>query len=192
MPDAVGFRPCGHLQEIDMFISKLVGAMLVGLVLIGPGEPQKKTSKSANDVAFEQLKALAGDWRIANPKDENEKTQTALSYRLIAGGSAVVETDFPGSGKEMVTVYYRDGDKLLLTHYCGCGNHPRMKARAGDNPKELIFDFEGGANFDPAKDVHMHDAVFNFIDANKFHTEWQLYVGGKPAGKHSFDLVRKQ
>jgi hypothetical protein len=188
----MGFRPCEHLQEIIMFVAKLAAAMLVGFVLAGPGEPHQKTSKSANDIAFEQLKSLAGDWRVANPKDENEKAQTALSYRLIAGGSVVVETDFPGTGKEMVTVYYRDGDKLLLTHYCGCGNHPRMKARAGDNPKELIFDFEGGANFDPSKDMHMHDAVIQFIDANKIHTDWELYVGGKPAGKHSFDLVRKQ
>lgn len=175
-----------------MLASKLAFAMLIGLVLVAPGEGQKQATKSANDVAFERLKSLVGDWRVANPQDENQKSQTALSYRLIAGGNVVIETDFPGTNKEMVTVYYRDGDRLVLTHYCGCGNHPRMKARAGDNPKELIFDFEAGANFDPAKDMHMHDCVYRFGDANQFHTEWQLYVGGKPAAKHSFDLVRKQ
>lgn len=175
-----------------MFVSKLAFAMLIGFVLVAPGDGPKQTSKSANDAAFERLKSLVGDWRVANPKDESQKTQTVLSYRLIAGGTVLIETDFPGTSKEMVTAYYRDGDKLVLNHYCGCGNHPRLRARAGNNPKELIFDFEGGINFDPAKDTHMHDAVFRFDDANQFHTEWQLYVAGKPAGKHSFDLVRKQ
>jgi hypothetical protein len=175
-----------------MFVTKLAFGLLIGLVLLAPGEPEKRTTKSANDIAFEQLKKLAGDWRLANPKDEKDTSATVVSYRVIAAGSAVVETDFAGTEKEMLTLYHRDGDELVLTHYCGCGNQPRMRAQKSKDSNELIFDFDGGTNINPTKGMHMHDCRFRFVDANHFQTEWQMYVDGKPAGKHSFDLIRKQ
>jgi hypothetical protein len=67
-----------------------------------------------------------------------------------------------------------------------------MRARAGQNANEIIFDFDGGTNLNPNKGFHMHDAILRFTDDNHMHAEWQAYLDGKPAQKHSFDLVRKQ
>ena len=63
---------------------------------------------------------------------------------------------------------------------------------SGQNPNEIIFDFDGGTNLNPNKGFHMHDAILRFTDDNHMHAEWQAYLDGKPAQKHSFDLVRKQ
>ena len=108
-----------------MFATKLMLVPIVGMTLLAFGA-DKKDEKAANDRAFENLKKLVGDWVQANPKTEAEKSVVALRYRLIAADSVVVETDFPGTDKEMVTMYHRDGDQLVLTHYCMCGNQPRI------------------------------------------------------------------
>ncbi len=175
-----------------MFLMKVLFGLVVGLVLMGTGTGKIGPAKTANDVAFERLKKLVGDWQMANPKTDAEKSAVTLRYRLTAADSVLVETEFPDTPKEMMTVFHRDGDQLLLTHYCGCGNSPHMRARQGAAPNELIFDFDGGTNLDPNKGFHMHDGLIRFVDDNHIHSEWEFYVDGKPGGKHSFDLVRKQ
>jgi hypothetical protein len=173
-------------------MAKILCGLIVGLILLAKGDAGIGPGKTANDVAFERLKKLVGDWQIADPKSDAEKSAITLSYRLTAAETVLVETEFPGTAKEMMTMFHRDGDQLLLTHYCGCGNQPRMRARQGAAANELIFDFAGGTNLSPAKGFHMHDGLLRFIDDNHIHSEWEYYLDGKPGGKHSFDLVRQQ
>jgi hypothetical protein len=174
--------------------------LLMGTVLLAsvaadePGSKAKKPATNGKEAssAFERLKNLAGEWQLAAPGDEAERGKTTVRYRLTARGSALVETLFPDTDKEMVTVYHRDGDQVVLTHYCCCGNQPRMKAQDGSAKDELVFEFAGGTNLNPAKDPHMHGYRVRFVDADHLHGEWQFYVGGKAAEKHTFDLVRKK
>jgi hypothetical protein len=113
-------------------------------------------------------------------------------YQLTAGGSAVLETIFPGQDMEMVSLYYKDGNQLLMTHYCCLGNQPKFRARIGDSKDELVFDFAGGGKLDPSKDAHIHNGRVRFVDADHIHSEWEMYVDGKPGEKHAFDLIRKK
>jgi hypothetical protein len=167
------------------------------LALAGAGDPccdEKKPAVGSKETSsrFERLKGLAGDWQIASPKDAAQQGKTAARYHLTAAGSALVETIFPGEDMEMVTVYHCDGDQLFLTHYCHAGNQPRMRTIASDRKDELVFEFAGGTNLDPAKDVHMHGCLFRFVGPDQLHTEWELYRDGKAAEKFNFDLVRKK
>lgn len=183
-----------------MLRSKFSVRLLVGTLLIAavaadePARTEKNPTKDAKaaSLSFERFKKLAGDWQLANPKEETAKTKVTVRYRLTAGGSAVVETLFPETDMEMVTIYHRDGDQLMLTHYCCCGNQPRMRAKIGANRDELVFEFAGGSNLDPAKDMHMHSCRVRFVDADRLHFEWESYRDGKPAENHTFDLVRKK
>jgi hypothetical protein len=53
---------------------------------------------------FERMKLLVGQWEgTSDMGKEGEKVR--VEYRLTAGGSALVETLFPGSGEEMASVY---------------------------------------------------------------------------------------
>jgi len=179
-----------------MLPSKLCCGILVGTALLTPvsaDEPAKSEKKTKDVQAnFERLKKLVGDWEVVDSKDEATKGKVALTYRLTAGGSAVIETVFPGSEMEMVSVYHRDGDQLVMTHYCCAGNQPRMRAKTGDSKDELVFEFTGGSNLDPAKDGHIHNGRIRFVDADHIQSEWEFYSGGKRANKHSFELVRKK
>ena len=73
--------------------------------------------------AFEQLKSLVGEWRGATPAGK----PVGVTYRLSAGGSALVETWDLGPQREALTVYHRDGAELMATHFCPHGNQPRLK-----------------------------------------------------------------
>ena len=161
------------------------------LAAVAAEEPKAAQAKTAN-AALERLKTLVGDWQKVDSKDGAGKNAIAFRYRLTAGGSAVAETILPDSNMEMLSVYHTDGDQLVMTHYCCAGNQPRMRARLDRDKDELVFEFTGGSNLNPAKDWHIHNGRIRFIDADHLHSEWEFYVDGKSAGKHSFDLVRKK
>jgi predicted small secreted protein len=182
-------------MQKSKFLAGLVAAVTV-IALVGSvraDSPKNSTAeaKKTND-AFERLKKMAGDWQDVAPKDEASKGQTLFSYRVVGGGSAVIETVFPGTDMEMVSVYHKDGDKLVMTHYCCCGNQPHLQASAGSDKDSLAFELTGGCNLNPAKDTHMHAFRVRFQDADHVHSECDIYSKGKVSEKHGFDLVRKK
>ena len=78
--------------------------------------------------SFDLLKGMEGNW--SGKSIQGHPTQ--VTFRLIAGGSALM-SEIHGHGPEnMVTMFHMDGDRLLMTHYCGAGNQPRMKLVASD------------------------------------------------------------
>ncbi len=155
-------------------------------------EKRTVTKSNSASLRFEQLKALAGEWEVTNSGGFGPKGKILARYHLTAGGSAVVETTFPGEPMEMITVYHRDGDQLMLTHYCHLGNQPRMRTKSVSDDADLVFDYVGGNCLDPATETHMHDMKMRLVDADHFHMEWELYKDGKGAGVVRLDLVRKK
>ncbi len=182
-----------------LYSKTLFGLVASAVVLVSAGAEEPRSchtnvakGSEAIEAAFDRLKALVGDWQLASPKDDAEKGRVAARYHLTAGGSVLVETLFPGGDKEMVSLYHRDGDQIALTHYCMAGNQPTLRAKGGVKQDELAFEFAGGTNLNPSKDMHMHNYRVRFVDADHLHGEWDYYTDGKSAGKHVFDLVRKK
>ncbi|TAJ16964.1 MAG: hypothetical protein EPO68_10185 [Planctomycetota bacterium] len=138
---------------------------------------------------FARLRALQGTWKGTASSTKGETFPVDVDYRLTGGGSAVVETLFRGTQHEMVTVYHCDGRDIVLTHYCAAGNQPRMRL-ATPGEKELVFEFDGGTNFDPKKDGHMHVGRLEIVDADHVRTRWSYYSGGKLDHDAQFDIAR--
>ena len=108
--------------------------------------------------AFAKLKTLKGTWnnKVSEAEHHEAGADSKIIYRLTGAGSALVETDFPDSDHEMVSVYHLDGEDLRLTHYCAMGNQPRLKLdRAGSSPTRLVFVFDGGTQSRPCQG-HAH------------------------------------
>src|SRR5579859_4783906 len=98
--------------------------------------------------AFARLKTLAGEWKVAETNGVHAQHDGKITYRVTAAGSTVMETFFPGSDHEMVSMYHLDGDELVLTHYCAAGNQPRMKLdRQASTTDKYLFVFDGGTSF---------------------------------------------
>ena len=170
----------------------LVGGLL--LVVTVQAQAQDKAGKEpANKAALESLKKLAGEW-VAADKDGKPTDKVVSVIKVTAGGSAVQETLFPGQPQEMLSIYNRDGDDLIMTHYCALGNQPRMKADPNAPSNQIKWVFAGGTNLDPAKDMHMHSGTVTFVDDDHIEFTGEAWEGGKPSPNHcgTMKLVRKK
>lgn len=72
------------------------------------------------------------------------------------------------------------------------GNQPRMKATPADDPSVIRFEFAGATNLSSPNDMHMHNAVIRWLDADHIQSTWISYQDGKPVGDAGFDLHRKK
>ena len=170
----------------------LMTLLLAGLPLASAAAVETETAPPAYPAAFERLKSLEGTWTGKAGEPDGEKMDATVTYRVTAGGSAVVETLFPGTAHEMVTMYTVERGTVVLTHYCAMRNQPRMRARKGGPPDELVFDFAGGANIDPKRDTFMHDLRLVFVDGDHIRGAWRSWSGGKPDGTAAFDMERRK
>src|SRR6476619_2378476 len=165
--------------------------VLTGTVFAGAVSPGTDGAAPAPATTpLDRFKGLAGDWVAAEDGEMFHKGDLVARYALTAGGSAVVETVFPGSPHEMVTVYHADGPDIVLTHYCVEGNKPRMRARAAGGSR-FDFEFDGGANIDPRRDRHMHSATLELLGDDEIRTVWTELDAAKPVLVVTSHLLRK-
>jgi hypothetical protein len=133
--------------------------------------------------SFDLLKGMEGNW--AGKNSQGHPIQ--VTFRETAGGSALM-SEIHGDGPEnMVTMFHLDGDRLLMTHYCGAGNQPRMKVISSD-AKSVSFEFFDGTNIGPG-DGHMQHVTFTQPDADHHVEEWVFLDHGKEI-KQLFTLER--
>ncbi len=143
-----------------------------------PGERGALTGARAT-AAYERFKALEGMWGGDSTKGWNER----ITYKVIAGGSAVLESSFDAHpGEQMVTMIHPDNGRLMLTHYCVARNQPRLVLTGADeNSGVYTFEFLDATNLPTRDKGHMDKVVFKFIDADHFSSQWTWYEKGKEA-----------
>jgi hypothetical protein len=162
-------------------------ALVFALPVAVPSAKAAATGGIDAKSAFALIKSLSGDW--TGPKMAGHRMNS--NYRVIAGGSAVLETCFPGTPMEMVSLYYLKGGSLVMAHYCVMGNQPRMKLNTRNSTADtLVFDFAGGDNLRTTKG-HMHSATMRIVGRNKIEITGTGKEKGKPDTTCSSTLVRK-
>ena len=129
---------------------------------------------------------MEGDWRIVD--GDHSQGATHL-YRIIANGTVVVETAFPGEPHEMITVIHLDGPNLVMTHYCAAGNQPHMVAEHPSGDK-VHFRFESASDLNDPKAPHMRDASYHFIDRDRVDSTWSYWEGGEAVSEMNIELER--
>jgi hypothetical protein len=151
--------------------------------------PESTPSKEAP--RFEKLKALVGRWETADGDKDGKPDQVAI-YRLTGAGTAVQETLFPDTPKEMVTLYTLDGDDLVMTHYCSLGNQPHMQAAPGAADGKIAFAYVNGGNLKSRDTLHMDALALTLTDATHLKHDWTLWKDGKALQTISFDFTRSK
>jgi hypothetical protein len=174
----------------SLLLARLAAASFV--LLMPSLLPARAAAQSVDGkAAFERLKSLAGTWEGQAGHGQPGQAAT-VTYRVASGGSVVEETLFPGTPHEMISMYHLVDGQLVMTHYCALANQPRMRLDAkASTPDRLVFAFDGGTNFDPAKDTHIHSGVVEW-KGESLHNSWAVYSGGKETGQHRFVLERKK
>ena len=167
-------------------------AVVVALVLAAGAAAAAPAPAPARPTSapLERFKTLAGEWVAAEDGDMVKKGDLVARYAVTASGTAVVETVFPGSEHEMVTVYHADGPDLVLTHFCMEGNQPRMRAKDVRGSR-FEFEYDGGTNIDPGRDRHMHTALLELLGVDEISSEWTELDSGQPVFVAKSHLVRK-
>lgn len=175
------------MRRMMSLLCTAVGFILAGMVVVHAGEHQ--IAPYTGSAEFEHMKQLVGVWEGTSDMGKaGEKVR--VEYRLTAGGSALVETLFPGSGEEMVSLYHDQSGKLVMTHYCMLRNQPKMAlAKADARSLELVFAKKGNV-IDPTKEKHMHAVSIAFTDNDHIVQKWTLFDKGKDAGGVTLKLTR--
>jgi hypothetical protein len=95
--------------------------------------------------AFEQMKSYAGEWQAELPG----YGRISNSIRLVSNGTAVEETIGTPTDNE-VSLYTREENRLLLTHFCALtpdGHQVRLETSALQvTGSRLEFSFVGATN----------------------------------------------
>ncbi len=176
--------------------------MSLSIVAFAQSDAHKATEKDAPSEAqksFTLLKSVAGTWQGSGttdpPQGGMEHFNAQITMRVTSRGNALVHEmkdpatpDDPTKYDHPVTMFYLDGDRLYLTHYCDAGNRPRMVARTSPDGKTVEFDFldvAGGTQYG-----HMYHAVFTIIDANHHIEDWTYMMPGEKAVHAHMDLQR--
>lgn len=152
---------------------------LIALILAGAASSHAEEPGSAAARTFERLSSLVGDW---DGRFEDGRPHS-VSYRLTANGSVLLETWSLAPGRESLTLYHRDGDDLLATHYCPQGNQPRLRlVKAGED--EFSFEFRDGTNLQVPGRSHQH-AIWLKLSGSDSYLRSESYVenGSTPDAK---------
>lgn len=135
---------------------------------------------------LDRFKSMAGTWEGESPDGDARE----VTYRSMAGDSAIMAESHDGSG-DMTSLFYVDGDRLLMTHFCPAGNQPRMTATISPDLKLVSFDFLDATNLPTPTAGHMHRAIYMFSADDHYGEEWIWKQEGK-AAKFRYEMRRKK
>lgn len=146
-------------------------------------------AQTATQKSFDQLKSLTGSWEGKS----SEGKPLHVVFRDTAGGSALM-SEIIGEGHEnMISMIHLDGpNRLLMTHYCGAGNQPRLEASVSPDGRVFTLNFFDGTNLTTPDAGHMQRVVFTIIDANHHTEDWTFAAGKDKEMKEFFDLKRNE
>ena len=146
-------------------------------------------SQTAAQKSFDQLKTLTGSWEGKNSKGDPLR----VSFRDTAGGSALMSEIIGEGHEDMISMIHMDGaNRLMLTHYCGAGNQPRMTASTSADGKIITFNFLDGTNLSSPDSGRMQRVVFTIVDPNHHTEDWTFAAGPGKEMKEFFDLHRNE
>ena len=155
-----------------MRLTRILGVAAIALAFFA-GQALAQTKPN---VGFEKLKTLVGEW---DGKTDSGKP-VRVSYKLVSGKTALLETLSPADESEMVTVYHPDGDRVMVTHYCSGNNQPRMSAAPSAPPvNQIAFSFVDVTNMANATTGHMQKLEVVFDDNDHFTQRWTWRENGR-------------
>jgi hypothetical protein len=135
---------------------------------------------------LDRFKSMVGTWEGKDSKG----MPVVDTYQLTAGGTTVMGENKMGD-EDMLSLFYVDGERLLMTHFCPSGNQPRMKASFSPDLKTVIFDFLDATNLPSLEAGHMSNAVYVFTDTDHYTAEWTWSKGEKKIVFH-YEMQRKK
>jgi hypothetical protein len=162
-----------------------VGLTVVAFIVMvaSASSPIGAAEKSPAEAAFERLKSLAGTWETV---DKGTKRPGVATYTVTGGGKVVIE--MMGG---MATAYHFDKGTLMMTHYCGAGNQPRMRAKAIDHDgRRFGFEMFDITNQPNAESYYSSALDVRFAEDGTVELSYRGMTAGRESSQ-TFQLVKR-
>ena len=147
-----------------------------GCILLLMQQSHAATNIEQAKSGFARIQSMVGNWQGKLPNGNNIE----ISYEEINGG-AIVEryrSEDP-MWWNMSTAYHLDNEKIMMSHYCSWGNHPRMSAVVDSaEAKKIDFNFLDIAQNEP-QNGYMRDLEIEFVDSDHVVHYWLWRQDGK-------------
>lgn len=161
--------------------ARILLGLAAALALASPSIAQTDVQK-----AFAAIKKMPGTWEQKRPDGKT----LDVTFRVVSNGSAVI-SEISVPGEDMISMIHLDGpNRILLTHYCGTGNQPRMLGTVSPDGKTITFSYMDATNLAGPDAARMNKVVFTLLDENHHTEEWTFVDHGNEM-KELFDLRRK-
>jgi hypothetical protein len=165
--------------------------LIVLTALMLPMLASSQTSPVDSKAAFERLRGLIGSWDMA--EKGRPGNAELVTYSMTGRGSVLVE-QFQNSTStmgHMLTAYHLDVGQLVLTHFCGAGNQPRMRVKAfDDGGKHIAFEMYDITNLADPNAYHSTKVDVNFLSDDRIDLVYRGVTAGKETNQ-VFQLTRK-
>ncbi len=116
-----------------------------------------------SEIAFNTFKGFRGKWAI---QSTGKTLPIEMTYEVGSNGSIVTEQ----FGKEL-SVIYRNGQSLLMTHFCNGGNQPRLRLKESGRPGLFEFDMFDITNLKNEDAAHVEKITYTVTDDKKIALE---------------------
>ena len=130
---------------------------MLAALLLAAAQPAADDPASA---AYKKLRALVGAWQPADRPD----SPLRIRFYETAKGSVLVEAWERVGTPHSLTLYHRDGPRLIATHYCPQGNQPRLALTA--DTTRIRFAYQDATDLG-AGESHLHDLTFDLTDPQR-------------------------
>ena len=135
----------------------------------------------SSETAFETFKGFEGQWAI---RSGQKALPIEMTYESGSKGSIVTEQ----FGKEL-SVFYRDGQSLLMTHFCNAGNQPRLRLRENTQPGVFEFQMFDITPLQSADAEHVERVIYRIVDDKTIDLEI-VWKHGKSEESEKYTLTR--
>jgi len=131
---------------------------------------------------FEALEGFKGKWNI---QAGGKSLPIEMTYDEGSKDSIVTEQ----FGKEL-SVFYRDGKNILMTHFCNAGNQPRLKLNDSNEPGKFEFVTFDVTNLKNADDPHVRRIIYRVRNEKQIELEL-VWKKGKSEESEKYVLSKK-
>lgn len=148
--------------------------------------------------AFAQLKTLVGTWDVT--ERDNPNTKEVATYAMTGGRAVLAEDLRAPEGRSaqmghMYTTYHMDNGQLVLTHFCGAGNQPRMRMKSVEaGGKKIAFEMYDITNLATPDSFYSQAVEVIFLSADRVNLVYHGTRGPAPGTKSEqvFQLTRRK
>ena len=150
----------------------------------GPALQVVAADASVRAPLWDAFSSLEGRWISRTPYGEGEHV-----FEVSSAGSVVREIMSPGTESEMTNMYSLSGNGVAMTHYCGAGNQPYMRA-AGMEDNRMAFESVSVGDFKDPSGHYMGAMTLVFVDEDHVEQHWMSITGETEEQMGVFALER--